>query len=51
MKMMEDVILKNSIEKYITPPKIFEFLYSLVDDESYRSWHSDDHVAFRWLKG
>lgn len=46
MKLMEDVILKNSIEINTTPEKIFEFLYSLVDDESYRLWHSDDHVAF-----
>ena len=51
MKLMKDVILKNSIDINTTPEKIFEFLYSLVDDESYRLWHSDDHVAFRWLKG
>ena len=48
---MEDVILKHSIEIRTTPEKIFEFLSSLVDDKSYRSWHSDDHVALRWLKG
>ena len=48
---MEDVILKNSIEITITPSKIFEFLCGIVDDESYRPWHPDDHVAFRWLKG
>ena len=51
MKMMEDVILKHSIEIRTTPEKIFEFLSTLVDDKSYRSWHSDDHVALRWLKG
>lgn len=51
MKMMEDVILKHSIEIRTTSEKIFKFLSSLVDDKSYRSWHSDDHVALRWLKG
>ena len=51
MKLMEDVILKHSIEIRTTPEKIFEFLSSLVDDKSYRSWHYDDHVALRWLKG
>ncbi len=51
MKMMEDLILKHSIEIRTTPEKIFEFLSTLVDDKSYRSWHSDDHVALRWLKG
>ena len=51
MKMMEDLILKHSIEIRTTPEKIFEFLSTLIDDKSYRSWHPDDHVALRWLKG
>ena len=51
MKLMEDVILKHSIEIRTTPERIFEFFYNLVDDESYRAWHPDDHVAMRWTKG
>ncbi len=51
MKLMEDVILKHSIEIRTTPEKIFEFFYSLKDDKSYRAWHPDDHVALLWLKG
>ena len=48
---MEDVFLTHSIEIRTTPERIFEFFYNLVDDESYRSWHPDDHVAMRWTKG
>ncbi len=51
MKMLEDVTLEHSIEIRTTPEKIFEFFSNLVDDKSYRSWHSDDHVALRWLEG
>ena len=51
MKLMEDAFLTHSIEIRTTPEKIFEFLSNLVDDKSYRTWHSDDHVALRWLKG
>ena len=29
----------------------FHFITNLVDDESYRVWHPDDHVSLRWLKG
>lgn len=51
MRMLEDVILKQSTEIRTTSEKIFGFFSNLVDDESYRAWHSDDHVALRWLKG
>ena len=51
MKLMEDVFLTHSVEIRTTPEKIFEFFSTLVDDESYRAWHSDDHVALRWMKG
>jgi uncharacterized protein YndB with AHSA1/START domain len=51
MKMMEDVILRHSIEIGTTPEKIFKFFHSLVDDASYRAWHTDDHVTMRWTKG
>ena len=51
MRMMEDVILKHSTEIRTTPEKYLRVPLYLVDDKSYRAWHSDDHVALRWLKG
>jgi len=51
MRILEDVILKHSTEIRTTPDNIFGFLSNLVDDESYRAWHSEDHVALCWLKG
>ena len=43
--------MKDSIEIETTPDKIFDFLTSIVDDESYRAWHPNDHVALRWIEG
>jgi len=51
MALLEDVILTDSIEIETTPDKIFNFLTSIVDDQSYRAWHEDDHVSFRFLEG
>jgi hypothetical protein len=51
MKLFEDMILKDSIEINAAPEQVFDFLLQLVDDASYRAWHPDDHVAFRWVKG
>ena len=51
MALLEDMTLTDSIEIKTTPEKIFNFLMSLVDDESYRAWHNKDHVTLRWLKG
>jgi len=51
MALMEDVTLTDSIEIKATPERVFDFLVHLVDDESYRAWHPEDHVALRWLKG
>ncbi len=51
MAILEDVILTDSIEIKTTPENIFDFLTSIVDDQSYRAWHIDDHVSFRFLKG
>ncbi|MCK4256769.1 hypothetical protein KAX35_07765 [candidate division WOR-3 bacterium] len=42
---MEDMFLTHSVEIRTTPEKIFEFFFDLVDDESYRAWHPDDHVT------
>ena len=51
MGLLEDVILTDSIEIKTTPEDIFDFFTHIVDNESYRAWHPDDHRAFRWLKG
>lgn len=51
MRLLEDIYLKDSVEIKTTPEKVFDFLMHLVDDESYRAWHPDDHVTLRWIKG
>jgi len=51
MAFFEEVILVDSIEIKTTPEKIFSLLTDIVDIESYRALHPDDHVSLRWLKG
>jgi len=51
MALLKEQILTDSIEIKTTPEKVFNFFFHLVDDESYRAWHPDDHVALRWIKG
>jgi hypothetical protein len=51
MGLLEEVILTDSIEIHTSPDKIFNFFTQIVDDESYKAWHPDDHVSFRWIKG
>jgi hypothetical protein len=51
MALLKEQMLTDSIEIKTTPEKVFNFFFHLVDDETYRAWHPDDHVAFRWIKG
>ena len=51
MALFEEITLTDSVEIRTTPEKVFDFLIHLVDDKSYRIWHPEDHIAFRWLKG
>ena len=51
MALFEEITLTDSIEIRTSPEKVFDFLVHLVDDKSYRIWHPEDHIAFRWLKG
>jgi uncharacterized protein YndB with AHSA1/START domain len=51
MALLIEQILTDSIEIETTPEKVFDFFFHLVDDESYRAWHPDDHVTLRWIKG
>ena len=51
MKLLEDIVVTESIEISTTPEKIFGFFFQIVDDASYQAWHPKDHVAFRLIKG
>jgi hypothetical protein len=51
MKLLEDIVLTDSVEIGVTPEKVFDFFFQIVDDASYRTWHPADHVAFRWIRG
>ncbi|MGB5748480.1 MAG: SRPBCC family protein [Desulfobacterales bacterium] len=51
MAFFEEIVIKDSIEIKTTASKVFNFLTSIVDDDSYRAWHREDHVSFRWIKG
>lgn len=51
MPFFEDRVLTDTIEIKTTPEKIFSFLTSIVDDDSYRAWHPKDHVKLRFIKG
>jgi hypothetical protein len=51
MLFFEEVVLTDSVEIKTTPEKIFNFITSIVDDETYKAWHADDHLSFKWLRG
>ena len=51
MKLLEDILITDSIEIQTTPEEVFRFFLQIVDDASYQAWHPEDHVAFRWIKG
>ena len=42
--------ITDSIKIKAPPEKIFNFLTSLKDTESYKAWHPE-HVVMRWIKG
>ena len=50
MKLLEEIVLTDSIEISTIPEKIFGFFLQIVDDASYQAWHPD-HVAFRLIRG
>jgi hypothetical protein len=51
MRLLEAIEVTDSIKIRTTPEKIFGFFLQIVDDASYRAWHPEDHVAFRWING
>jgi hypothetical protein len=51
MKLLEHIVLTDSVEIRATPEKVFNFFLQIVDDASYRTWHPADHVGLRWIRG
>jgi hypothetical protein len=51
MKLLEDILITDSIEIQTTPEEVFGFFLQIVDDASYQAWHPEDHVSFHWIKG
>lgn len=51
MRLLEDIVLKDSIEIKARPEAVFSFLTGITDDKSYQNWHPQDHVAFCWTRG
>ena len=49
MPLFKPLILSHSIEINTTPEKIWEFFKDL--DKNYTTWHPEDHIVFRWIKG
>lgn len=50
MPLFEDVIVTESIQIRTKPENIFNYLTSIVDDESFKTLNAKN-VSFRWLKG
>jgi hypothetical protein len=51
MRLLENIVLTESIPIEATPERVFQFFLSIVDDATYHAWHPQDHVALRWIKG
>ncbi|MFO7996158.1 MAG: hypothetical protein R6U93_03285 [Dehalococcoidia bacterium] len=51
MALFKDVIVTEAISIRTTPGNIFNYLTSIVDDDSYKALHDANNVSFRWLKG
>jgi hypothetical protein len=44
------IVMEDSIEINVPAEKVFEWLTSLRDTETYKTWHPD-HICLRWIKG
>ena len=49
MRLFDDLVLKDSIEINTTPEIIWDFFTNL--EQTYKAWHPEDHVLFKWTKG
>ncbi len=50
MPFFEDVIVSESLQIETRPEAIFDYLTTIVDDESFKTLNANN-VSFRWLKG
>jgi len=39
MKLLEYILITDSLEIQTTPDEIFRFFLQIVDDASYQAWH------------
>ncbi len=49
MSFFKQFVMEDSTEIKTTPEKIWEFFINL--DKNYKSWHPEDHIVFKWIKG
>ena len=49
MSLFKQFIMEDSTEIKTTPEKIWDFFINL--DKNYKSWHPEDHIVFKWVKG
>ena len=49
MAFIERMTLTDTVEIATTPQKVWEFWVNM--DANYKSWHPEDHILFRWIKG
>ena len=40
MAFFEEMVIKDSIEIKTTAEKVFNFITSIIDDKSYKQWHT-----------
>lgn len=51
MPFFEERQISDAIEINATPEQAFAYVTGIVDDRTYRAWHEQDHVSFKWLSG
>ena len=49
MAFVKKLTLEDSVEIKTTPEKVWEFWANM--DRNYKTWHPQDHILFRWVKG
>jgi len=49
MSIFKEKVLSDSIEIDTTPEMIWDFFNNL--EQNYKSWHPNDHVICKWIKG
>lgn len=49
MKLFQPILLTHSTKIKASPEKIWDFFVHL--EQNYVTWHPQDHVVFKWIKG